>query len=97
MKSSKKTFDDALQKNIRMVSNFLIEVHQDRKDLLGQMYELYKQNHEFERMMQMSLLRMLSIQEFSASMGFDAFKKMTDQHVDKHVNPNNQHTDNAYQ
>lgn len=66
MATKRKTkFDDAVQKNIEMVTQFLIKIQSRHDDFYKQIFELQKQNIDMEKVLQMSLLRLLSMYEFN--------------------------------
>ena len=83
-KKSKRDFESALERNIKIMITFLTDIHDEKSDLLANMFQLYKSNFETEKLMQVSLLRMLSVVEFSSSMSPESFKKMTTEHSTHH-------------
>ena len=82
--NSKREFDTTLERNIKVLVTFLTEIHSEKSNLINNMFQLYKSNFEMEKLMQMSLLRMLSITEVSSGLNQESFKKMTDEHSTHH-------------
>ena len=83
-KKSKREFESAVERNIKILVTFLADIHDEKADLLTNMFQLYKANFEMEKLMQMSLLKMLSISEFSSNMSPESFKKMSTEHSTHH-------------
>ena len=51
---------DILQKNIDTVLEFLTKLHHRRSDTIKKLYEMQKQDSEFEKLLQVSLLKLLA-------------------------------------
>ena len=62
-----KRVDQAVQKNIDMVVEFLNKIHQRRLDTSKKLYDLQKQDAEFEKLLQVSLLKLLAVHEFTSA------------------------------
>ena len=83
-KNSKHEFETTLERNIKVLVTFLTDIHDEKSNLLNNMFQIYKSNFEMEKLMQMSLLKMLSITEVSSSLSPENFKKMSEQHSTHH-------------
>lgn len=59
--------DDAVQKNINMVVDFLNKIHSRRTDTTNKLFALQKQDAEFEKLLQVSLLKLLAVHEFTSA------------------------------
>jgi hypothetical protein len=59
--------DTAIQKHIDMIREFISTIQTRRGDLVKKMYELQKQDVEFEKLLQVALLRLLSAHELGPS------------------------------
>ena len=94
-KFSKKHFDNNVQYNIKIITNLLANIHNERSNLLTKMYDLQKDNATLERLLQMQLMRLMTIQEFSHTMTESEFLKMTEDHQTNHTN--NKSANDAYQ
>ena len=68
-KQNKRQLKTPLERNIEIMVTFLTSIHEEKSDLLNNMFQLYKSNFEMEKLMQMSLLRMLSVSEFAPGSG----------------------------
>ena len=51
---------DILQKNIDTVLEFLTKLHHSRLNTIKKLYEMQKQDSEFEKLLQVSLLKLLA-------------------------------------
>lgn len=60
-----KKVDAALQKNIDMVVDFLNRLHQRRSDTVKKLVQMQQQDSEFEKLLQVSLLKLLAVSEFT--------------------------------
>lgn len=75
----------------------LSNIHIERNDLLRRMFDLQKDNATLEKLLQMQLLRLLSVQEFSNALSESDFDKMTLDHTRGHtVSSNNNQSNDAY-
>jgi len=63
--------DSAIQKHIDMIQGFIATIQTRRGDLVKKMYELQKQDIEFEKLLQVALLRLLSTSELGPSSASD--------------------------
>ena len=67
MAVNNKKVDEAVQKNIDMVVDFLNRLHQRRIDITKKLYELQRQDSEFEKLLQVSLLKLIAVHEFTSA------------------------------
>lgn len=52
--------NDSLQRHIDLVTGFISTMQSRRTDLMKKMYELQKMDTEFEKLLQVALLRLLA-------------------------------------
>ena len=87
-KINKRQFDNTVQYNIKVITNLLANIHTERSNLLTKMYDLQKDNATLERLLQMQLMRLMTLQEFSHTMTESEFLKMTEDHRTNHTQSN---------
>jgi hypothetical protein len=59
--------DDAIQRHIDMVTGFISTMQTRRNDLVKKMFELQKLDGEFEKLLQVTLLKLLATHEIGLS------------------------------
>lgn len=93
---NKRNFDNIIRSNIKIITNLLSNMHTERSNLLNRMYDLQRDNATLEKLLQMQLLRLLSVQELSSGLTDSEFDRMTDEHRGGHGNTANTNSSDAY-